>query len=143
MPFYPAKPFEIPHDDWFNNNSSNLENKSETKGTRNITTIHDFFYRQSDLKIGGSENHIQTNLEKKSSSNIINLFFQNSKESLIFSSREKYSYSKIPTKLKSIKKRSFQAKKIDKNLSYKNAFNLKSYLLDLKSLFIKIINKNT
>ena len=68
MPSYPAKPFEIPNDDWFNNNSINLENNSETKGTKNITIIHEFFYRQSDVKIGGSENQIKTNLEKKSSS---------------------------------------------------------------------------
>ena len=141
MPSYPAKPFEIPHDDWFNNNSSNLENKSETKGTKNITTIHEFFYRQSDLKIGGSENHIQTNLEKKSSSNIINLFFQNSKESLIFSSGEKYSYSKIPTKLKSIKKRSFREKKSYKRFSNKNIFNFRSYFSDLKSVFFNVINR--
>ena len=139
MPSYPAKPFEIPHDDWFNNNSSNLENKSETKGTRNITTIHDFFYRQSDLKIGGSENHIQTNLEKKSSSNIVNLFFQNSKESLILSSGEKYSYSKIPTKLKSIIKRSFHEKKFYKRLSNKNLFNFRSYFSNLKSVFFNVI----
>ena len=51
MPSYPAKPFEIPHDDWFNNISNNFENKSETKGTKNITTIHEFFYRQSEEKL--------------------------------------------------------------------------------------------
>ena len=67
MTSYPAKPFVIPHDDWFNNNSSNLENNSETKGRKNISTIHEFFYRQSDVKIGGSYNHLKTNLKKKSS----------------------------------------------------------------------------
>ena len=141
MPSYPAKPFEIPHDDWFNNNSSNLENKSETKGPRNITTIHEFFYKQSDVKIGGSENHIQTNLEKKSSSKSIILSFQNSKGSLIPSSGEKYSYSKIPTKLKSIKKRSFREKKSYKRFSNKNIFNFRSYFSDLKSVFFNVINR--
>ena len=111
MPSYPAKPFEIPHDDWFNNISNNFENKSETKGTKNITTMHEFFYRQSEVKTGGSENHIQTNLEKKSSSKIIISSLQNSKGSLISSSEKKYSYSKIPSKLKSIK-RTFHEKKI-------------------------------
>ena len=141
MPSYPAKPYEVPHDDWFNNKQSNYESKPTRKETKKISTIHEFFYKQSDVKVGGSDNHIQTNLEKKSSTNIIISSLQNSDESLVSTVEEKYSYSKIPTKLKSIKKRSFQAKKIDRNLSYKNAFNLKSYLLDLKSLFIKIINR--
>ena len=140
MPSYPAKPFEIPHDDWFNNISSNFENKSETKGTKNITTIHEFFYRQSEVKTGGSENHIQTNLEKKSSSKIIISSLQNSKGSLISSSEKKYSYSKIPSKLKSIK-RTFHEKKSYKRLFNKNIFNFRSYFSDLKSVFYKVINR--
>ena len=143
MSSYPAKPYVVPLDDWFNNNQSTNENESKAKETKNITTIHEFFYRQSHLKVGGSDNLIKTNLEKKSSETIISAFQQNSNKSVLPRNEEKYSYSRIPTELKSIKKRSFQAKKIYKNLSYKNAFNLKSYLLDLKSFFIKIINKNT
>ena len=142
MPSYPAKPYVVPHDDWFNNNSSNFENKPKAKGIKKRkTSIHEFFYRQSHVKVGGSDNLIQTNLEKKSSEKIISAFQQNSNKSVLPRNEEKYSYSKIPIELKSIKKRSFQAKKIYKNLSYKNAFNLKSYLLDLKSVFIKIISR--
>ena len=84
---------------------------------------------------------MQTDLEKKSSAKIIISSLRNSNESALSRKDEKYSYSIVPTELKSIKKRSFQVKKIYKNLSYKNAFNLKSYLLDLKSLFIKLINR--
>ena len=61
---------------------------------------------------------------------------QNSNKSVSSINNEKYSYSKIPTELKLIKKRSFQS-----NKTYKNIFNLKSYLLDLKSFFIKIISR--
>ena len=141
MPSYPAKPYVVPHDDWFNNNSSNFENEPKVKEIKSKTSIHEFFYRQSHVKVGGSDNLIQKNLEKKSSEKIITAFQQNSNKSVLPRNEEKYSYSKIPSELKSIKKRSFQAKKIYKNLSYKNAFNLKSYLLDLKSFFIKIINR--
>ena len=143
MPSYPAKPYVIPHDDWFNNNSINFENEPKAKGIKSKTSIHEFFYRQSNVTVGGSENLIQTTLEKKSSEKIINSSQQKSNKSVSPRNEEKYSYSKIPTELKSIKERSFQAKKIYKNLSFKKAFNLKSYLNDLKSLFIKIINKNT
>ena len=141
MPSYPAKPYVVPHDDWFNNNSSNFEIKPKAKRIKSKTSIHEFFYKQSSVKVGGSDNLIQTTLEKKSSEKNIISSHQNSNKSILPRNEEKYSYSKIPTKLKSIKKRSFQSKKIDKNLSHKNAFNLKSYLLDLKSLFIKIINR--
>ena len=141
MPSYPAKPYVVPHDDWFNNNSSNFENEPKAKGIKSKTSIHEFFYRQSNVKVGGSDNLIQTTLEKKSSEKIIISPHQNSNKSVSSINKEKYSYSKIPIELKSLKERSFQAKKIYKNLSYKNIFNLKSYLLDLKSLFIKIINR--
>ena len=141
MPSYPAKPYVVPHDDWFNNNSSNFENKPKENEIKIRTTIHEFFYKQSHVKVGGSDNLIQTKLEKNSSEKTISSFQQNSNKSVLPRNEEKYSYSQIPTELKSIKKRSFQAKKIYKNLSYKNAFNLKSYLLDLKSVFIKIISR--
>ena len=106
---------------------------------KKISTIHEFFYKQSDVKVGGSDNHIQTNLEKKSSTKIIISSLQNSDEHLFSTVKEKYSYSKIPTKLKSINKRYCDGKAYDRNLSNKKFFNLKSYLLDLKSVFYKII----
>jgi len=142
MPSYPAKPYIVPHDDWFNNNSSNFENKPKAKGIKKRkTSIHEFFYRQSHVKVGGSDNFIQTTLEKKSSEKIIISSHQNSNKCVSHRNEEKHTYSQIPSELKSIKKRSFQAKKIYKNLSYKNKFNLKSYLLDLKSIFIRIISR--
>ena len=141
MPSYPAKPHEVPFDDWFNNNSSNLENKSKEKGTKKITHIHDFFYRQSNEKVGGSDNIIKTTSEKKSSAKIIISSHRNSNNRFSSKYEEKYSYFKIPKELVSIKERSLQAKIIYKNLSNKNIFNFKSYFLDLKSAFLKIIRK--
>ena len=41
MPSFPAKPYIIPHDDWFSN--SNLFEKNSTKGIKKISNIHDFF----------------------------------------------------------------------------------------------------
>ena len=141
MPSYPAKPYVVPHDDWFNNIPSNFENETKAKEIKRKTSIHEFFYRQSHVKAGGSENFIQTVLGTKLSENIIISFHQNSNKIVSPRNEEKNSYSKIPSKFKSIKKRSFQSKKIYKNLSFKNIFNLKSYLLDIKFLFIKIISR--
>ena len=141
MPSYPAKPYVVPHDDWFNNNSSNFENKPKENEIKIKTTIHEFFYRQSNVKVGGSDNLIQTTFEKKSTEKIIISSHHNSNKNVSPRNEEKYSYSKIPAELKSIKKRNFQEKKFYENLSYKNKFNFKSYLLDLKSIFIKIISR--
>tara|TARA_B100000212_G_scaffold197436_1_gene148929 strand:+ start:113 stop:550 length:438 start_codon:yes stop_codon:yes gene_type:complete len=141
MPSYPAKPYVVPHDDWFNNNSSNYSNKSEAEGIKNISTIHEFFYKQSDVKVGGSDNHIETNLAKKSSTKIIISSLRNSDDSFLPKSEEKYSYSSIPAELKSIKTRSYQGKPAYKNLSNKNASNLRSYVLHIKSVFLKLIRR--
>tara|TARA_Y100001978_G_C23630215_1_gene403034 strand:+ start:402 stop:776 length:375 start_codon:yes stop_codon:yes gene_type:complete len=95
-----------------------------------------FFYRQSDIKVGGSDNHIKTNLEKNSSKKIIISTLQNPNKSLSSISKESYSYAYIPIEIiKSIKERSFEGKNFYKNLSNKNIFNLRSYFLGLKSLF--------
>ena len=92
MPSYPAKPYEVPHDDWFNNKQSNYESKPTRKETKKISTIHEFFYKQSDVKVGGSDNLIQTKIEKKSSTKIFISSNQNSDESLLSKNKEKYSY---------------------------------------------------
>ena len=141
MPSYPAKPYVVPHDDWFNNNSSNFENKPKENEIKIKTTIHEFFYRQSHVKVGGSDNLIQTTLKMESSEKIIISSRRNSDKTVSSRNEEKYIYSKIPTKHKSIKKDIFKRKNIYKNLSNKNIFNFKSYLLDLKAVFIKIINR--
>ena len=141
MPSYQAKPYVVPLDDWFNNNSSDYENQSKARKTKNLTTVHEFFYRQSHLKVGGSENLLQTTLEKKSSSKIIISSHQNSDKGVSSRYNGKYSYSIIPTDIKSIKKRSSQSKTIYKNLSNKNIFIFKSYLLGLKSVFTKVIRR--
>ena len=135
MPSYPAKPYEVPHDDWFNK-QSNYESKPTRKETKKISTIHEFFYKQSDVKVGGSDNHIQTILKKKSSTKSIISSIKNSDKNNLYAGKEKYSYSKIPKELKSIKKRSFKGNSFYKNSSNKNKFNIKAYLLNLKSVFL-------
>ena len=141
MPSYPAKPYVVPNDDWFNDKSSNFPKKSKAKGIKNISTIHEFFYRQSDMKVGGSDNLIKTDLEKKSSEKFIISSIRNPEESVLSRSEKKYSYSKIPKELKSIKKRSFKRNTFYKNLSNKKIFSFRSYHLVLKSAFLNLISR--
>ena len=118
---FPANPYIVPHDDWFSN-SNLFEKKSATKGIKKIY-IKWFFYRQSDVKVGGSDNHIETNLEKKLSTKLIISTIQNYDEILFSTSKEKYIYSRITAELKSRKKRSFKGNSFYKRLSNKNFFN--------------------
>ena len=141
MPSYPAKPYEVPYDDWFNINSKSLENNSITKGRKQISTIHEFFYKEAEVKVGGSDNHMKTNHQKKSSTKSIISSIKNSDKNNLYAGKEKYSYSKIPKELKSIKKRSFKGNSFYKNSSNKNKYNIKAYLLGLKSVFIKIFKR--
>ena len=42
MPSYPAKPYVVPYDDWFNN-KSNYENNPTTKETKKYLLFMNFF----------------------------------------------------------------------------------------------------
>ena len=140
MPSYPAKPYEVPYDDWFNINSKSLENNSITKGRKQISTIHEFFYKEAEVKVGGSDNYMKTNLEKKSSTKFIIPSLYNSDESLFFATNKKYNYSRIPSKIKSIKIRYFERNSTFKNLP-KKFFSFGTILLDIKSIFYKVIKR--
>ena len=140
MTSYPAKPYVVPNDDWFNNNSINFK-KSITNQTKTIYTVHEFFYRQSNVKVGGSDNFLGKNLEKKSSKRSLFHLFEILINVSYLQAKKKYIYYKISRELKSIKKRPFQGKSSHKNLSNKNLFNFRKYLLDVKSIFLKIIRK--
>ena len=72
--------------------------------------MHEFFYRQSNLKVGGSDKFIKTTLGKKSLEKDIISSHRNSNKSVSYRDKEKYSYSKIHKELESIKKKIFSSK---------------------------------
>ena len=61
---YFAKPNFIVYDEWFDNdlkkNKLNVKNKKIT----NISNIHEFFYEQSNYKVGASENNLQIEIDE-------------------------------------------------------------------------------
>ncbi len=85
---YFAKPNFIVYDEWFINdfekNKLNIKNKKIT----NISKIHDFFYEQSNYKVGASENNLQIDINKKREEIFNDDYFENSSE-------KNYSLSKI------------------------------------------------
>ena len=47
---------------------------------KNISKIHEFFYEQSNYKIGGSENNLQIDIGKNREELINNYYFKNNSE---------------------------------------------------------------
>ena len=68
---YFAKPNFIIYDEWFDDNleKTNLDVKNQKIKT--ISNIHEFFYAQSNYKVGASENNLQLDIKvnKKKLSN--------------------------------------------------------------------------
>ena len=60
---YFAKPNFIIYDEWFDDNfkENKLDDKNKTKKT--ISNIYDFFYKQSNYKVGASENKLQLEIK--------------------------------------------------------------------------------
>ncbi len=61
---YFAKPNFIVYDEWFDNDLKKNKLDVKNKKITNISTIHEFFYEQSNYKIGGSENNLQIEIDK-------------------------------------------------------------------------------
>ena len=87
---YFAKPNFIVYDEWFDNDlkktKSNVKNKKITK----ISNIHDFFYEQSNYKVGGSENNLQIDIDKNREELFNNYYFENNSEKYDSLSNKKF-----------------------------------------------------
>ena len=77
---YFAKSNFIVYDEWFDNdlekNKLNFKNKKIT----NISKIHEFFYEQSNYKVGGSENNLQIDINENRKELFNNYYFENNSE---------------------------------------------------------------
>tara|TARA_A100001388_G_scaffold21898_1_gene14334 strand:- start:601 stop:1050 length:450 start_codon:yes stop_codon:yes gene_type:complete len=64
---YFAKPNFIIYDEWFDDNLEKTKLYVKNKQIKNISNMHEFFYEQSNYKVGASENilKLDINLNKK------------------------------------------------------------------------------
>ena len=72
---YFAKPNFIIYDEWFDDNLEKTKLYVKNKQIKNISNMHEFFYEQSNYKVGASENilKLDINLNKKEFFKINNL----------------------------------------------------------------------
>ena len=87
---YFAKPNFIVYDEWFDNNfkKSNLDFKN--KKITNSSKIHEFFYEQSNYKVGASENNLQIDIDENREELFNNYYFENNSEKYNSLSNKKF-----------------------------------------------------
>ncbi len=87
---YFAKPKFIVYDEWFDNDFQKTKLNVKNKKTTNISKIHEFFYEQSNYKVGGSENNIQIEINENREEVVNNYYFENNSKKYDSSSNKKF-----------------------------------------------------
>ena len=77
---YFAKPNFIVYDEWFDNDLKKTKLNVKNKKITNISNIHEFFYEQSNYKVGASENKLQIDINENREELFNNYYFENNSE---------------------------------------------------------------
>ena len=96
---YFAKPNFIIYDEWFDDDLEKTKFEVQNKKIKNISYIHEFFYKQSNYKVGASENNVTQSIKLNQKELITNNYLENS--SFNFSSVSKKELSLFKRRLKS------------------------------------------
>jgi len=105
---YFAKPNFIVYDEWFDNDFKKTKFDFKNKKITNSSKIHEFFYEQSNYKVGASENNLQIDIDENRDELFNNYYFEKNSEKYDSLSNKKFPFFvKIPkNKLKfNIKKK--------------------------------------
>jgi len=73
---YFAKPNFIVYDEWFDNDFKKTKLNNKNKKITNTSKIHEFFYEQSNYKVGGSENNLQIDIDANREKLYNNYYFE-------------------------------------------------------------------
>ena len=93
---YFAKPNFIVYDEWFDNDLKKISPDKKNKKIKKISNIHEFFYEQSNYKVGGSEKNLQINIDLNREEIFNNYYFENNSEKYSSLSNKKFlSFEKI------------------------------------------------
>ena len=93
---YFAKPNFIVYDEWFDNDLKKTKINVKNKKIKNISKIHEFFYEQSNYKVGAYENNFQIDINENREELFNNYYFENNSEKYDSLSSKKFlSFEKI------------------------------------------------
>ena len=87
---YFAKPNFIVYDEWFDNDFKKTKLDVKNKKITTISKIHEFFYKQSNYKVGASENNLQIDIDENKGEIFKNYYFKNNSEKYISLSNKKF-----------------------------------------------------
>ena len=97
---YFAKPNFIVYDEWFDNDLKKTKLNFKNKKITNISNIHEFFYEQSNYKVGASENNLQIDINENRDELYNNYYFENNSEKYDSPSNKKFLFFEKITKNK-------------------------------------------
>ena len=113
---YFAKPNFIVYDEWFDNDFKKTKLDYKNKKIKKISKIHEFFYEQSNYKVGASENNLQIEIDGNREELFNNYHFKKNSEKYDSLSNKKFVFFE----------------KIDQN---KLKFNIKNKIIYTISIF--------
>ena len=95
---YFAKPNFIVYDEWFVNDLEKNKLDVKNKKIKTISNIHEFYYEQSNYKVGASENHLQLELQVNEKELITNNYVEKYSKELTPTRHKKFSFIHKHTK---------------------------------------------
>jgi len=87
---YFAKPNFIVYDEWFDNDFKKTKLEFKNKKITKRSKIHEFFYEQSNYKVGASENNLQIEIDKNREELFNNYYFDNNSKKYDSLSNKKF-----------------------------------------------------
>ena len=78
------------YDEWFDDNLEKTKLYVKNKKIKTISNIHQFFYEQSNYKVGASENNLQIDIDKNREELFNNYYFENNSEKYDSLSNKKF-----------------------------------------------------
>ena len=96
---YFAKPNFIIYDEWFDDNLEKTKLDVKNKKIKTISNMHEFFYEQSNYKVGASENNLQLDLKVNKKELFNNYYLENtSEEHPSFTNKKFWLFEKLTKK---------------------------------------------
>ena len=89
---YFAKPNFLVYDEWFDYDLKKNNLDIQNKKIKKISNIHDFFYEQSNYKVGASENNLQLIIKVNNKGLITNNYLKKSSEKYTLETHKKFRF---------------------------------------------------